>query len=836
MSSWREEEDDDLLGKRSSRNKSKGVQAKSFYHSKNRISTPIKSKINKIESSLNSILERAFERAIQEQRNEWKKELELKLAVYKEISFLKMYPLQEMAFQQLESLQKDPSNPNNRCEQKLPNKMNPSLSPSASSYDTESTADTSSSLLEKTNDTNNKKRKDNLGLASTERERFLADFEKDQSISIENSNQDSALPALWSTEPRVFAIEKSSTGKRKYVVASFGRFADKFWKSPNPRHYYELIKHKDPCRLYFDIEFCKKSNSHLVSTIGTDKKNNLVSQEDNFMHELYLELAVELQEKYPNIKPIKRSDIVDLDSSTDVKFSRHWIVHMYTNTGTKSKEEKKELETLFSDNIEAGKFVNNFISRLSEDRALGKFKKNERPYLHKFLFVNTKRKGSQEDNIINNTTCIVDLGVYTRNRLFRLIGASKYGKPPASALRIAKFNTFKFPQGFSNQNFYLPEMIMNVKEVNDKSTHEQENKLSLEESLAKFRSKIDWSVHAEVLASTLVVPLNATRIAFPILPRIINETEQDSSIEPYTSKMSFSNNNIRRSPTAHQSKGDNSYSISSTKSSPFPTLADYITKTFGSRGGRVQGFIRSWNCDISFDKGARGVIMYQMSRNRYCENIKREHKSNNVMWTVDVSCFQCWQSCHDPDCRLQKFRGKTHDLPKEVIDDMKAVLFDLELAHNGKNERKEASKNKKEIATSYFPENDEDAEFEKALLALNIEEYTPKDVKCIECKESEQNDDLNANGPVLYANVDKKESSTREETTTTLNFFPETDEDAEFEKALMALNIDQEGDTIQKESQADFNRTEDCPKNELDDSWDNAFLEAIASNPEKFPE
>jgi hypothetical protein len=50
------------------------------------------------------------------------------------------------------------------------------------------------------------------------------------------------------------------------------------------------------------------------------------------------------------------------------------------------------------------------------------------------------------------------MGVYTRNRLFRLLGSSKFGKPPSAALFIASTNEFAFPQGFSNESFYVPDM------------------------------------------------------------------------------------------------------------------------------------------------------------------------------------------------------------------------------------------------------------------------------------------------------------------------------------------------------------------------------------------
>ena len=61
------------------------------------------------------------------------------------------------------------------------------------------------------------------------------------------------LPVLWSMEPRVFAVETSSTGKRKYAVGNLGRFFHHYWRKLNPcsRHYYELIREGTPCRLYF---------------------------------------------------------------------------------------------------------------------------------------------------------------------------------------------------------------------------------------------------------------------------------------------------------------------------------------------------------------------------------------------------------------------------------------------------------------------------------------------------------------------------------------------------------------------------------------------------------
>lgn len=70
------------------------------------------------------------------------------------------------------------------------------------------------------------------------------------------------LPALWSMEPRIFAMETAMKGKRRYVSCHLGRFMDHYWRECNPhnRHYYELIHEDWPCRLYFG-EFHFKSPS-----------------------------------------------------------------------------------------------------------------------------------------------------------------------------------------------------------------------------------------------------------------------------------------------------------------------------------------------------------------------------------------------------------------------------------------------------------------------------------------------------------------------------------------------------------------------------------------------
>lgn len=227
--------------------------------------------------------------------------------------------------------------------------------------------------------------------------------------------------------------------------------------------------------LFVDIEYNAKANPNITST-----------ENEILLNEFIQELSDEIQTHF-NLT-IDRTNIVDLDSSTTNKFSRHFIVHLPNGE-------------LFPDAPACGIFVKNFIGRLADEVATGMMKEKGHLMLSNYLFVNNKvidhdsggggaddKEGLQFDheknkvqnedtsgltsltppflsqpfisqhadaNIANkNQTCFIDTGVYTRNRLFRILGSAKYGKPSSAALRIASMNQFPFPDGFGNEAFY----------------------------------------------------------------------------------------------------------------------------------------------------------------------------------------------------------------------------------------------------------------------------------------------------------------------------------------------------------------------------------------------
>jgi hypothetical protein len=57
-------------------------------------------------------------------------------------------------------------------------------------------------------------------------------------------------------------------------------------------------------------------------------------------------------------------------------------------------------------------------------------------------------------------------------------------------------------------------------------------------------------------------------------------------------------------------------------------------------------------------------LEYQIVGNRYCHNINRAHKSNNIMFEVNLTSGYVRQKCWDADCR--GFRSAPVYLPVQL--------------------------------------------------------------------------------------------------------------------------------------------------------------------------
>ncbi|KAL4186817.1 hypothetical protein AMTRI_Chr09g35980 [Amborella trichopoda] len=205
---------------------------------------------------------------------------------------------------------------------------------------------------------------------------------------------------IWATFPRqdqamrfaeshgqvpIFSFQDHFSGQRRFLVSTYEEFWRRYKNMASKfRHHYEVIKEGMPCHLYFDLEF-----------------NTLLNAERNGDEMVDLLMSVifdAISEKY-SIQG-KLEWILELDSSTTEKFSRHLIIHIPN--------------VAFKDNLHVGSFVTELCSRISSTRD-GDSRLN-------LLYV------LKDENIESPQQLFIDTAVYSRNRCFRLVLSSKAGK------------------------------------------------------------------------------------------------------------------------------------------------------------------------------------------------------------------------------------------------------------------------------------------------------------------------------------------------------------------------------------------------------------------------
>ena len=334
--------------------------------------------------------------------------------------------------------------------------------------------------------------------------------------------------------------------------------------------------------------------------------------------------------------------------------------------------------------------------------------------------------------------------------------------------------------------------------------------------MQQLRKSMDWEDHATALADTLVVPMNHSKMNYPILPAM-----DDSLVVPFAAQKAESGNEVKgrknrsRCPTVGPS--------------PIPMLDRFINSELALRGGQ-QGLIRSWSIEHDWrevppdreDNLTTSVITYSMKDNRWCERIGRAHKSNNIMWVVSIQTMRYWQTCYDTECRFLSFRGKERDLPIDVqksINDMlvdRAIMADsnfekalLELnidkhdIHSDNGKLSEDGLNP--VRNMSGDSTIDDASFEKALLEMNLDEHCqckkniiPQINERVSIKNAPLDNDMCADASfekaLLTLNVDGKCASCKKKKNIEENemeeYMKDTEENLEFEKALMELNFD----------------------------------------------
>lgn len=386
----------------------------------------------------------------------------------------------------------------------------------------------------------------------------------------------------------VFALEcKMGNGQRIYLVTSYTQLWFYYKARKTLLHCYEVIPENAVCKLYFDLEFNKLANP------GADGKK---------MVALLIQHVCKALEEFYNVH-CSVEDVFNLDSSTEEKFSRHLIFQLH--------------DVAFKDNSHVGNFVRkilqpalHLITKDDGDKipeaaghAASCFSVTplkqviseawEEPELPKqcdpdlsFLVVK---------NHIGEKCLFVDLGVYTKNRNFRLYQSSKAGK--SVSLEVAEDNRFipKQPNNISEENqYFLSSLVSNVR---------------------------------------------------------FSDTLRILTCDPSQTK--------RKRAECLNSTGTSVESIEGFQGSPYPEVDQFVLSLVNKHD--IKGGIRRWNYFFPEE-----LLVYDICKYRWCENIGRAHKSNNIMILVDLKNEVWYQKCHDPVCKAENFKSTCFPLPPEV--------------------------------------------------------------------------------------------------------------------------------------------------------------------------
>lgn len=394
---------------------------------------------------------------------------------------------------------------------------------------------------------------------------------------------------------------QQSDGKRLFLVAHpkvFWHYDTK--KYPSERCTYEIIPETSVCKLYFDLEFDVEFNPDKCGSSLVKMFIDVVAY--------FLRTCFGLV--------VTKDQILDLDSSTNKKFSRHLIFQSKC--------------FVFQDNKNVGLFVQ-FVSRkielyirseeLNLPQQSDEKDKNTNTMHRECLCCQMHPNDCVRDIGIpvedikqfyvldrkGNKVMFCDQSVYSKNRHFRIFQNTKWGKN--TPLLLSPDNSYKpnLHSGFKSEDVYLETLF-------------------LDSLISYFELSSDKSTP------------NVKVINFSPMESSVSTKTREGGVEGIAS-------------TSCSKESTNKRVVNN---SPYPDVDNFINKLVSP--GRI------WR-SVYF--ASSSAIVYDIVGNRYCENIRRQHKSNNVKYIVNLSSYTYYQKCHDFECL--HFRSTASKLPVELV-------------------------------------------------------------------------------------------------------------------------------------------------------------------------
>jgi len=428
----------------------------------------------------------------------------------------------------------------------------------------------------------------------------------------------------------LFADETGEGGKRKFLVDTFAGFAlDRAPHFDNQRafigfekgdaadsagHLYEVILENRPCWLYFDLEYHRPANPFL--------------QPEEAMAAFRATLVDFCREVLG--APPDESGIIELDSSTDLKFSKHVLV--------KRLQGSPPQHLALANNAQAGLLVGELIAY-----AHGRRHVQGSPC--RALFVQAKPAKNEPPDLVREEP-LIDESVYSRNRSFRLMYNTKFGKK--SSLRMSREDVQK---SFSRSE-YPP--------------------LQLLHTMASFvPPEIQLFHHALIPAGYVHSAARA---------RVTRVSLDDGTTRQQSEKIS-----VGAPMRQHQLQ----------QSGLFQHLIeawDAVRKL--NEPGCQQSTSRAATRVASVAEVNPNVLSVTLEHNRFCFCKGSSHESNNIRLVVmkDKGIFH--QKCFDIDCR--HFSSAPFTIPAWLLEDENddAELFgSFATPSSGKRAREEGNDN-----------------------------------------------------------------------------------------------------------------------------------------------
>ena len=368
------------------------------------------------------------------------------------------------------------------------------------------------------------------------------------------------------------------------------------------RTFYEIIPPNLPCRLYFDLEFSKVLNPH------DDGEESYTIFKSLLKAQVQKTFGLTISDTVLGDNGTIYGNIVELDATNWKKFSRHIIVNLPG-------------EYVFRDSKHVFTFVQYLYNVIKAtdtgDELKDAIPNSEIAALSKLMYSKEVSKG------VFQREPFIDLGVYTSYRNFRLILSAKFediGKRHfclwSSKQKRAMRQSCISPNVFNASLVCFP-ALMNIDKIKILPGLQSDNLLFVKPIQNNRNSQAPLSPLNQSKYSNESDQSISGRIMYP---NVVRYFETQVAI---TWPKDFDDNiAVRSSPSARV------YSIRLYKTpNPKMTIA--------------------------------------VSGNRYCLNIQRRHKKNNIFFDVDIENFCYTQKCFDETCK--GYKSSSVGLPPEIF-------------------------------------------------------------------------------------------------------------------------------------------------------------------------